>query len=386
VAVASRKADSGEQSGVILTPYRDYRGVPVVGAWRWMRDLNAGLTTEVDASEILAALRFIDWPVGLCTVLLAGSGIWSIVSSWLLTRLRVRTLGGEALGQYTLIEKLGEGGVGEVFLAGHAHLRRPAAVKLLRRDRVSPAFLRQFEREAQAASLLRHPNTVEVYDFGITSDGLPYYVMEYVPGIDLGHWIQRSGPMVPARVVHIGRQICSALEEAHQQNIAHRDIKPANVMLCELGGQHDFVKILDFGLARDLNAGDETSPLARSGTPYYTAPERLLPGAAVDHRCDIYSLGVLLYFLVCASIPFEPGVDWMDATLSREPIPPSKHVVVPPSLERVILECMRRDPGDRPGSARDVLERLGSLEDVPPWTRKDFEAAAGKGSASAAHL
>jgi hypothetical protein len=376
VAAARRKTTSDETSGVLLTPYRDYRGVLVIGAWRWIREMNVGLTTEVDEDEILAALRFIDWPVAICVLLLAGAGGWTILSSWLLTRLRVRTLAGEALGQYTLIEKIGEGGVGEVYLAHHAHLRRPAAVKLLRRDRVSPEFLQQFEREAQAASKLRHPNTVEVYDFGVTNDGLPYYVMEFLPGTDLGACVNKSGPMTAARTVHIGKQICSALIEAHQQKIIHRDIKPANVMLCELAGQHDFVKILDFGLARDLAGGDEASPWARSGTPFYTAPERLLPNAAVDHRCDLYSLGALLYFLISAHMPFEPGADWIEATLSGHPVPPSRRVELPASLELLILDCMHRDPAERPGSAREVLQRLEGLENVPAWTRQDFEAAA----------
>jgi eukaryotic-like serine/threonine-protein kinase len=366
-AATARRIGNAEPVGVILNPYRDYRGVEVVGAWRWIGELNVGLTTKVDAAEILAPLRFIDWPIGLLTVLLGGAGAWTILSSWFLTRLRIRTLAGEALGQYTLIEKLGEGGVGEVFLARHAHLRRPAAVKLLRRDRVSPAFLRQFELEAQAASSLRHPNSVAVYDFGVTSDGLPYYVMEYVPGIDLGQCVKRYGPMAPARAVHIARQICSALDEAHEKNILHRDIKPANVMLCELGGQHDFVKILDFGLAKDITSSpDETSHWERSGTPFYTAPERLLPNVSVDRRCDIYSLGVLVYFLVCGATPYDGGADWVESTLSADPIPPSKHVQIPPSLERVILDCMCREPGGRPYSAREVLERLSLL---PPDVR-----------------
>jgi serine/threonine-protein kinase len=364
---ASRRSGSREALGVILSPYRDYRGVHVVGAWRWIRELNVGLTTEVDEEEILTALRFIDFPIGLVTLLLGGAGAWIILSSWLLARLRVRTIGAEALGQYTLIEKLGEGGMGEVFLAQHAHLRRPAAVKLLRRDRVSPAFLRQFEREAQAASSLRHPNTVAVYDFGVTNDGLPYYVMEYVPGVDLGRLATQYGPIVPARAVHIARQICSALEEAHEQRILHRDIKPANVMLCELGGQHDFVKILDFGLARDITSVvDETSHWLRSGTPFYTAPERLLPNASVDHRCDIYSLGVLLYFLICGATPYEPGVDWIAATMSGDAIPPSQRVEIAPSLERFILDCMCPEPDGRPSSAREALERLSRLEDGGP--------------------
>jgi serine/threonine-protein kinase len=290
------------------------------------------------------------------------AGAWIILSSWLITRLRARNLIGEALGQYTLVQKLGEGGMGEVFLARHAHLRRPAAVKLLRRDRLSLGFLEQFEREAQAASRLRHPNTVEIYDFGRTEEGVPYLAMEFVNGLDLGQCIRRDGAMKPARAVHIARQICSALEEAHEQGVIHRDLKPANVMVCDIAGRRDFVKLLDFGLA--TGPGDETSPLMRSGTPFYTAPERLLGNAPTDHRCDFYSLGVLLYFLLCGETPAPPDADWIEWTLTGEPMPLSGRVQVPPGLESLILDCMSRDPAARPGSARELLDRLDRVEAV----------------------
>jgi eukaryotic-like serine/threonine-protein kinase len=375
VAVASGKAANGASSGVILTPYRDYRGVQVVGAWRWSPELGAGLTAEVDEVEILSTLRFIDWPVGLFILLAGGAGAWVILSSFLLTRLRGRTPAGEAYGQYTLIEKLGEGGVGEVFLAHHTHLRRPAVVKLLRRDRLSPVFLQQFEREAQAASRLRHPNTVQIYDFGQTQDGAPYYAMEHVPGLDLGQWVKRYGPMVPGRAIYIVKQICAALSEAHRQDIIHRDIKPANVMLCELAGQQDFVKVLDFGLAKDnTEPTEETSPLVRSGTPFYTPPERLLPNAQVDQRCDIYAVGVLLYFLICGVTPYEPGADWIESTLSGDTVPPSQRLDLPRSVERTILDCICREPAGRPGSAQELLDRLCRLDDVPQWNPEKSRA------------
>jgi len=334
-----------------------------------------GLVSEVDAAEIVSALRYIDWPIGLFTLLLAGAGAWTLMSSWLLTRLRARVIVGESLGQYNLVEKIGEGGAGEVYLARHARLERPAAIKLLRRDRQNETFYRQFEREAQAASRLRHPNTVEIYDFGQTFDGVPYYVMEYVPGVDLASLVRESGAMPPARAVHIARQICSALDEAHRENVIHRDIKPANVMLCELAGQRDFVKILDFGLAKDISEpGHETTLLFRVGTPFYTAPERLHAKARVDQRCDIYSLGVLLYFLVCGTTPFEPDVDWIESTLSGHPIPPSQRTQLPASLERIILDSISRDPDGRPASARELLRRLDGLDEIPPWEPEHSEA------------
>ena len=278
----------GRHNAVLPNAYRGYRGAPVFGGWHWDDALNIYIGCEVDEQEALAIVRPVGWAIGLVSLLLIGSGAWVVFSSVLVTHLRRRAMLGEALGQYTLLEKIGEGGMGEVYIARHALLRRPAAVKLLRRDRLSPAFLEQFEREAQASSLLRHPSTVQIYDYGKTSDGTPYFVMEYIVGLDLGQWVRRYGPMSPARAVHIARQIAGALHEAHLQHVIHRDIKPANVMLCSLPGEYDLVKLLDFGLAKDIRQRPgETSPLFRAGTPHYTAPERLRPdGTPVDQFFD----------------------------------------------------------------------------------------------------
>jgi len=178
-----------------------------------------------------------------------------------------------------------------------------------------------------------------------------------------------------AQLAVSARQICSALDEAHRENVIHRDIKPANVMLCELAGQRDFVRILDFGLAKDISEpGQETTLLFRVGTPLYTAPERLHAKARVDQRCDIYSLGVLLYFLVCGTTPFEPDADWIESTLSGHPIPPSQHTQLPDSLERIILDSISRDPDGRPASARELLRLLDDLDEIPPWEPEHTEA------------
>src|SRR5262245_40000176 len=196
------------------------------------------------------------------------------------------------LGQYVLKEKLGEGGMGEVYLAQHALLRRPCALKLIRPERAGdPKNLRRFEREVQATASLTHPNTVQVYDFGHTKDGTFYYVMEYLPGSTLEELVKQAGPLPPAPAIHFLRQVCGALAEAHARGLIHRDIKPGNVMICERGGIHDVAKLLDFGLvlppAGDADGDKLTQDGTVAGTPAYLSPEQAGGQEAVDARSEI---------------------------------------------------------------------------------------------------
>ena len=211
------------------------------------------------------------------------------------------------LGPYTLVEKIGEGGMGAVYRAQHALLRRPTAIKILPPERAGQMDLARFEREVQMTSLLTSPHTVSVYDFGRTPDGLFYYAMEYLDGIDLDELVRRGGPMPPGRVIRVLRQVCEALGEAHREGLIHRDIKPANILLCERGGKPDFAKVVDFGLVKKVAGADPgvTAESVALGTPHYMAPEALRSPEGIDARSDVYSLGATAYFLLTGHTVFE---------------------------------------------------------------------------------
>jgi serine/threonine-protein kinase len=290
-------------------------------------------------------------------------------------RLRRQVKAAERLGQYTLVTKLGEGGMGEVYQASHAMLRRPTAVKLLPASRSDEAHLARFEREVQLTSQLTHPNTIAVYDYGRTPDGIFYYAMEYIDGIDFAELVAREGPLPPGRIVFLMQQVLGALAEAHGIGLIHRDIKPANLMLCERGGLSDFVKVLDFGLAkreRDETELSRTNDLV--GTPHYLAPEAI-SGAEVGAAADIYAVGAVMYFLLTGKTVFEAAsvVEICSHHLRTQPEPPSQRtdLPIPPALEQLVLECLEKEVSARPISASDLSARLGALEGIPLWTHAD---------------
>jgi serine/threonine-protein kinase len=266
------------------------------------------------------------------------------------------------LGQYRLGRKLGSGGMGEVYFAEHAMLRRPCAVKLIHPERAGDALtLARFEREANATAALAHPNAVHIYDYGRAADGTFYCVMEYLPGITLDELITRHGALPPERAVFLLRQLCSVLSSAHSAGLIHRDVKPGNVMVRDQGRQADFVTLLDFGLVLDRAAGAPsrvTLDGAILGTPAYMAPEQAngLPG--LRPPADLYSLGAVGYFLVTGRPPFDCGTPLrtLAAALTQEPEPIRKtKPEVPVDLERAILRCLAKEPADRIPSA-DVLD------------------------------
>jgi serine/threonine-protein kinase len=281
----------------------------------------------------------------------------------------LRRQAGEArkLGQYVLKEKLGEGGMGQVHLAQHVLLRRPCALKLIRPERAGdPKNLQRFEREVQATATLTHPNTVQVYDYGHTTDGTFYYVMEYLPGQTLESLVHQVGPLPPARAIHFLRQVCGALAEAHGRGLIHRDIKPGNVMICERGGAPDVAKLLDFGLVlppTDVNSDKLTQDGAVAGTPEYLSPEQAGGQDAVDARSDIYSVGALAYFLLTGRPPFagRSGMKLIAAHLYETPEPLSRHRPdVPADLEAVVHRCLAKDPSARFPNARSLDDSLAA--------------------------
>jgi serine/threonine protein kinase len=317
------------------------------------------------------------WPAGP----LVRNALWILVggvtaaAAWQKGRgtLRADQLG-ERFGQYTLHEKIGEGGMGVVFRATHALLHRPAAVKLLAAGHDGPESLERFEREAELTSRLSHPNTVAVYDFGRTESGTPFYAMEYLDGLDLETLVERYGPQDPRRVAHLLAQIAGALAEAHGIGLVHRDVKPANVMLCERAGAHDVVKVLDFGLTKELGApGLDASDSGRVvGTPLYLPPEAVVAPERVDARSDLYAVGAVGYFLLTGAPPFAGGTiaEVCAHHLHTAPLAPSRRGFrVPPELEALIVRCLAKSPEDRPESAASLRAEL--LELGATWTESD---------------
>jgi len=289
------------------------------------------------------------------------------------------------LGSYQLEEKLGEGGMGEVWRAKHRMLARPAAIKLIRPSlagsggagSVSGEALRRFEREAQVIARLRSPHTVELFDFGVAADGAFYYVMELLDGLDAHTLLRRFGPTPPERAVFLLRQVCHSLSEAEACGLVHRDIKPANIFLCRYGEDYDFVKVLDFGIVKRLREGApadllRTSENAVQGTPAFMAPEQAL-GTEVDARTDIYATGCVAYWLLTGQFVFtaDTPMGLLMQHVQARPAPPSTRTdqPVPAALDQLVLSCLAKDPAERPQSARELSAGLAEIEGANGWTQ-----------------
>jgi eukaryotic-like serine/threonine-protein kinase len=378
------KAASGA-GGVEMAPYRDYRGVPSVGACQWLPEYGFGVATEVDVADAfrpLYVLRRAIWGLFGLLVLSAG-GVYGAML--VVARQRRRAERAEKavkqLGQYTLEEKIGAGGMGSVYRARHAFLRRPTAVKMLSGEKVTEAALARFEREVQLTSRLNHPNTIAVYDYGRTADGVFYYAMEYLEGVNLEDLVKKCGALPEGRAVGILRQVCGSLAEAHEIGLIHRDVKPANIFLTHRAGIPDFVKVLDFGLVKAANAEEEaklTQANVTVGTPYYMSPEAVEHPDAVTALSDVYAIGAVGYFLLTGT-PVFSGKTVMDVCMKHVravPDPPSKRAgrVFTPGVEALVLRCLAKSPGDRPPGARALMEELAQCEPSPAWARADAEA------------
>jgi hypothetical protein len=304
----------------------------------------------------------------------------STLASFVTFRLRKSVARARQLGQYTLKEKLGEGGMGVVYRAEHEMLRRPTAIKLLPPGKAGEDSLRRFEREVQMTARLTSPHTVSIYDYGRTPDGLFYYVMEYLDGVDLEDLVKEYGPMAPGRAVRVLRQVCAALTEAHGIGLIHRDIKPANILLCERGGFPDIAKVLDFGLVREISGSSDSRLTADNvlhGTPQYLAPEAIRNSDSIDARSDLYALGAVGYFLLTGTTVFSGrgALEIIHHHLQTPPEPLSKRLgrELPPKLEALILRTLSKDPDERPESARAFADALHACDDVTPWNEVDAQ-------------
>ena len=283
------------------------------------------------------------------------------------------------IGSYSLGDQIGRGSMGVVHRAQHCRLQRPAAVKLLTGDRFGPDAQEWFEREVQLTSQLTSPHTVEVYDYGVTPQGVLYYVMEFIDGITLGQLVSGFGPQPEARVIHILSQVCNSLSEAHNAGLLHRDIKPENIMLARRGGVSDFVKVLDFGLAEviDLRGRQRKDDLRIRGTPYYMSPEAVRDPAAVDPRSDIYSLGVVGYYLLTGRVPFSGNNVYkvMAAQVGSTPKPTNRFAPRPisPELEGVVMSCLQKNPMLRPNDAETMKWRLSQCARANEWSSQNAD-------------
>jgi serine/threonine-protein kinase len=316
----------------------------------------------------------------LMTAYLFNLAIWMVYASALaiygshrIDVLRKQALEARKLGQYQLKRLLGVGGMGEVYLAEHLLLRRPCAIKLIRRDRAGDAeSLLRFEREVQATATLTHPNTVQVYDYGHTDDGTFYYVMEYLPGLTLEELVHRNGPTPASRTIHLLRQICGALREAHARGLIHRDIKPANIIVGERGGLPDVAKLLDFGIVRRLDRlrpGTETFRGEVMGTPIFMSPEQATGTEPVDAISDIYSLGGVAYFLLTGVPPFlrATASETLEAHMRDAVVPPDRiQPEVPGDLQAIVLRCLSKKRDDRYQSAEALNDALARCANSRP--------------------
>ncbi len=305
--------------------------------------------------------------------------ITSAVISWVIYGLRAEVRDARRLGQYVLERKIGEGGMGEVYRARHGMMRRPSALKLLRGDRAGELDLIRFEREVQLTARLTHPNTITIFDYGRTNDGVFYYAMELLDGANLQRIVAVDGAQLPSRVVRILLMACGALSEAHAIGLIHRDIKPANIMLCMQGGERDVVKLLDFGLVKDLEVDGDAALTGKgtlTGTPLYMAPETILESESADARTDIYALGAVAYFLLAGSAVFDGTsiVAVCSQHLHQKPASlAARGVTISADLEAIVLACLEKDPDLRPQSALELRQRLEACA-VGTWSSADARA------------
>lgn len=306
--------------------------------------------------------------VGFCTALYGSYKVGS---------LRREAFEARRLGQYRLTERLGSGGMGEVYLAEHQLLKRPCAIKLIRAGEAANArALARFEREVRAIARLTHWNSVEIFDYGQTDDGTFYYAMEYLPGLSLQEVVERQGPLQPERAVHLLRQVCQALNEAHSAGLIHRDIKPSNIIASQRGGIYDVAKLVDFGLAASIDDFQEiklTQEGSIAGSPFYIAPERFLEDDEPSARSDIYSLGAAAYFLLTGQPPFRGDVPLQIMIAhAREPVVPPRQIVpsIPEDLEAVLLKCLAKEPAQRYADAAELEQALAGCACADCWTQE----------------
>jgi serine/threonine-protein kinase len=374
VARAVYVPSSARRTAILTTAL----GVPLIAAtyWTW------AFADPAEREAVRLSWGLPEWPlwqmvaaqVPMVTMWWTLTTILATATSTVIYGLRREVREARRLGQYTLQERLGAGGMGEVYKACHGMLRRPTAIKLLLPGKAGEGSLARFEREVQLTARLTHPNTVTIFDYGRTPGGVFYYAMELLDGASLDIVVEVAGPMPPERVLHVLHGVAGSLAEAHGVGLIHRDIKPANIILTEQGGVPDVAKVVDFGLVKELRNDLPVALTAAesvTGTPLYMSPEALTSPRDVDARTDLYAVGAVGYFLLTGEHVFSGrnAVEIFGHHLHSEPEPPAQRLgsPVPPDLEAVILECLRKDRGLRPQTAQALQERLAACRDFSGW-------------------
>jgi serine/threonine-protein kinase len=363
-------------SGSDAVGYRNLIGRPVVGSWLWLPEQGMGLAAEEEVDTVLASLQPLrsSFMLLLCAPALLMGFLFFMYGCGR----RANGRGGDSrFGFYVVDRPIGQGGMGDVFLATHSILSRPAALKILRELRPSEATVARFKREARMASRLGHPNSIQIFDYGESSDGRLYYAMEYVDGLNLAQLLTLEGPLSFGRSLYLLKQISGALEEAHAVGLLHRDLKPSNIMVGRKGGLGDVVKILDFGIASSVSGVPEDITRSNNlvGTPAYLAPERIRRPHQLDFRSDVYSFGGVAFHMLTGRSLFEgPGPTELiyQVLTSKRPSPSKlRGDPLPDALESLILDCLSIEPELRPSSMGEITAALKAVETAEPWSQDE---------------
>lgn len=366
--------------GSVIEKHRNYYGQNVISQWLWWKEYDFGIIVETPLSVALTTLKYFDYILIVLFVFIFFLSFMLFNSNIRIAKFGKKIEDFSQLGQYKLKEKLGEGGFGEVFKAEHAFLKTPVAIKLLKKEFNKTDLLERFEREVKFTSSLQHPNTIHVFDYGTTKNEQFYYVMEFLDGISLDKVIQSHQPFPISRCIHILLHTCLSLEEAHRKGLVHRDIKPQNIMVCNMGGAYDVIKVLDFGLVKSLDTkkSEQTQINRIGGTPMFMAPERIRNPFNADHRVDIYSVGALGVYMFSGHIVLElisqkmlSGQKSLDMKLKNQII---EREDVPEELKELLYQCLDFDVEVRPKNISEIVLVLEKLAVEFPWTRKDGEA------------
>lgn len=362
---------SSESDGLVLHYQQD-----LVPALRAVEDIADHLTMTQSNTMMRSGRRLAQWSSAVVLLALI-MGILSAASlySSLRAGYQMQRIAAKAhkLGQYAIESRLGGGAVGEVYRAQHALLRRPTAIKLLRpSDALDVRAQDRFRTEVQLTSQLTHPNTIDIFDYGRTPDGIFFYAMELLEGVNLRNLVRHTGPVPPGRLIHIIQQVCGSLNEAHKKGLLHRDIKPSNIMLAERGGIFDTVKVLDFGLVQRVGKRGQSSAI--EGTPMYLAPEVILDHKTYSPQSDIYALGAVMYFLLTQTVlfPIEDLSKLLEAHVETPIEPPSIRAgrPIPDDIEAIIMCCLAKKPSERPASIEHLSALLSQCSN-PSWTTQD---------------
>ncbi|MFA6311908.1 MAG: serine/threonine-protein kinase [Sterolibacterium sp.] len=363
--------------GAMFEPYDDREGQQVVGVWRWLPDLEIGVVAERPYDRFVQPIRWIDGIFG--GILLLGAAAYLFLAGIDIRALRAtfRRPDIKTCGPYEILRQIGEGTMSNVYLARHRHLKRIVALKRLKIHAQRDELAERFDREARLASQLAHPNIITILDFGQVAGGGFFYTMEFIHGLTLTQWVEQHGPLPPARAVRILMQICAGVGAMHGRKLLHRDIKPDNVIAYCSNDDFDLIKLLDFGLIKDLEnaeSRDLTRDVRMLGTPAFMAPERLLDPRSVDPRTDLYGIGCIGFFLLTGRKPFEAT---RDADLAQQvlhveaPLVSSLAVFkIPESLDRLIASALAKDMNRRPANAEEFSLALAAIEPPLRWNRE----------------